>query len=113
MVAGYVWIYIVAAMRFIHVLGLHFFSPNWNWSAEVQQVYQRQDSYEDFKSKFAIFKDLRILLPYNYFPNKTQQMNRIWNIVDDFRETKTMFAIQPSKFPWIHFQTNSRKHFTR
>ena len=35
------------------------------------------------------------------------QMNRTWNIVDDFLKTKTMFAIQPSKFPWrnIHFQT--------
>ena len=49
------------------------------------------------------------------FPNKTQQMNRTWNIISSFRETKTMFAIQPSKFPWrnSHFQNNSRKHFTR
>jgi len=42
-------------------------------------------------------------------------MNRTLNIVNDFRETKTMFAVQPSKFPWknSHFQNSSHKHFTR
>jgi len=60
-------------------------------------------------------KDIRCFNYVNKLLLLLQQMNRTWNIINCFRETKTMFAIQPSKFPWrnSHFQNNSRKHFTR